>query len=163
MSAHQTPAGGHDHGHGHDHHDDHDSHDHGSFKSYSMGFLLSVVLTAIPFWLVMDNVIPKSTTMGVVLLVFAAMQIVVHVIYFLHLNARSENGWNMLAIIFTGMLVFIMLSGSLWVMYHLNHNMMPGMMDTTGEGMKPMDKPSDNNTHAMENMPGMQESKPAQP
>ena len=153
MSAHQTHA---DH---HEGHDDHDQHDHGSFKSYTMGFILSVILTAIPFWLVMDNVIPKSSTMGIVLLVFAAMQIVVHVIYFLHLNARSENGWNILAFIFTGMLVFIMLSGSLWVMYHLNHNMMPGMMDTTGEGMKPGEKPSDDNPHAKENMPTMHDMK----
>ena len=149
MSAHETHAE--HHGHDHHGHDGHDSHDHGSFKSYTMGFILSVVLTAIPFWLVMDNVIPKSSTMGIVLLVFAAMQIVVHVIYFLHLNARAENGWNMLAIIFTGMVVFIMLSGSLWVMYHLNLNMMPGMMDTTGEGMKPQDTSTMPAMHDMKN------------
>ena len=143
--------------HGHDHHhdhDDHDSHDHGSFKSYIMGFILAVILTAIPFWLVMGNVIPKSSTLGVVLLVFAAMQMVVHVVYFLHLNARSENGWNMLAFIFTGTLLFIVLSGSLWVMYHLNHNMMPGMMDTTGEGVRPSDK-----QHDMKDMPAMPDMK----
>jgi cytochrome o ubiquinol oxidase operon protein cyoD len=147
--------------HGHDHHDgheDHDGHDHGSFKSYSIGFILSVILTAIPFWLVMDNVIPKSSTLGVVLLVFAAMQMVVHVIYFLHLNARSESGWNMLAFIFTGTLLFIVMSGSLWVMYHLNHNMMPGMMDTTGEGMRPSDK-QHGKDEMQQNMPAMQDMK----
>ena len=137
-----------EHGHGHHGHDDHDSHDHGSLKSYLLGFVLSVILSAIQFWLVIGKVIPKSSTLGVVLLVFAAMQMVVHVVYFLHLNARSENGWNMLAFIFTGTLLFIVLSGSLWVMYHLNHNMMPGMMDTTGEGVRPSDSP-----HGTENMP----------
>ena len=48
------------------------------------------------------------------------MQIVVHMIYFLHMNAKSEGGWTMLALIFTLVLVVITLSGSMWVMYHLN-------------------------------------------
>ena len=56
---------------------------------------------------------------------FAAVQIVVHMVYFLHMNAKSEGGWTMLALIFTLVLVVITLSGSLWVMYHLNSNMMP--------------------------------------
>jgi len=125
---------GHDqnhHDHGHDGHDDHghghDDHDHGSLRSYATGFLLAVILTAIPFWLVMGKVFDKSSTAALVLLGLAAVQIVVHMVYFLHMNAKSEGGWNMLALIFTVMLVVIMLSGSIWVMYHLNHNMMPGM------------------------------------
>ena len=56
---------------------------------------------------------------------FAAAQIVVHMVYFLHMNTRSEGGWTMLALIFTIVLVVITLSGSIWVMYHLNANMMP--------------------------------------
>lgn len=119
----------HDHGahddHGHGHHG-HDDHDHGSMKSYVTGFVLAVILTAIPFWLVMGKVIDKSSTAGLVLLGLAAVQIVVHMVYFLHMNSKSEGGWNMLALIFTVMLVVIMLSGSIWVMYHMNHNMMPG-------------------------------------
>jgi cytochrome o ubiquinol oxidase operon protein cyoD len=47
-------------------------------------------------------------------------------IYFLHMNTRSEGGWTMMAAIFTIIVVVIALSGSLWVMYHLNTNMMPG-------------------------------------
>jgi cytochrome o ubiquinol oxidase operon protein cyoD len=53
------------------------------------------------------------------------VQIVVHMVYFLHMNAKVEGGWNMLALIFTIVLVVITLSGSLWVMYHMNTNMMP--------------------------------------
>ncbi|MFW2345133.1 MAG: cytochrome o ubiquinol oxidase subunit IV, partial [Brevundimonas mediterranea] len=56
---------------------------------------------------------------------FAVVQIVVHMIYFLHMNSKSEGGWTMLALIFTIIVVVIALSGSLWVMYHLNTNMMP--------------------------------------
>ena len=110
-----------------DHHDDHhhgDDHDHGSFKSYMIGFLLSVVLTAIPFWLVMTEALAPQTT-GLVITAFAVVQIIVHMIFFLHMNHKSEGGWNMLALIFTIVIVVIAVAGSVWVMYHLNVNMMP--------------------------------------
>ena len=110
----------------HDHHDAH--HDdigyHATVKGYVVGFLLSVILTAIPFWLVMAEVLPSSVT-GFVILGFAAVQVLVHMVYFLHLNAKVEGGWSLLALLFTGLLVVILLAGSVWVMFHLNTNMMP--------------------------------------
>ena len=124
MSAPSTP---HDHGHAH--------HQHGAqgpqstLRGYLTGFVLAVILTAIAFSLVMGKVIANSSTTGFVLLGLAAVQIVVHVVYFLHMNTKTEQGWSMLALLFTFMLLAIMLSGSIWVMYHLNHNMMPGMMN----------------------------------
>ena len=131
MSIHEHPAsthaGGHaDHGHGH-HDDPHadDSAAHGTLQGYVTGFVLAVILTAIPFWLVMDKVFDNSTTTALVILGFAAVQIVVHMVYFLHMSAKSEGGWTMLALIFTITLVVITLSGSLWVMFHLKSNMMP--------------------------------------
>lgn len=124
------------HTHGHEEHG-HEHADHGSLKSYSKGFILSVILTAIPFWLVMGKVITKSSDTAIVLLALGAIQIVVHMIYFLHMNTKSERGWSVLSLIFTIMVVVIMLSGSLWVMYHLNHNMMPGMMTEPSAETKP--------------------------
>ena len=117
----------HHHGHASDGHDGDalPAHMHVSLRGYATGFLLSVVLTAIPFWLVMAEVLPGSTVTAIVILAFAAAQIVVHMVYFLHMNPRSEGGWNMLALIFTLVLVVITLAGSLWVMHHLNANMMP--------------------------------------
>ena len=106
-----------DHGHG--------AEGHGSLKGYVTGFVLSVILTAIPFWLVMGNVIADSRVTAIAIMGLAVVQIVVHMIYFLHMNTRSEGGWTILALIFTITLVVITLSGSMWVMYHLNANMMP--------------------------------------
>jgi cytochrome o ubiquinol oxidase subunit IV len=100
-------------------------HAHGSLRSYLIGFGLSVILTAIPFWLVMSGVLDSRQATALTIMVFAAAQIVVHMIFFLHMSARSENGWTMMALIFTLVIVGITLSGSLWVMYHLNVNMMP--------------------------------------
>jgi cytochrome o ubiquinol oxidase operon protein cyoD len=58
------------------------------------------------------------------------VQIVVHTIFFLHVNTRAEGGWTLLALIFTIVIVSIVISGSLWIMYHLNSNMMPMTPDS---------------------------------
>ncbi len=112
---------------GHGAHGDHGTHDdHGaSFKGYMTGFILSVILTAIPFWLVMTGVLENKNATAIAIVVFAAVQIVVHMVYFLHMNGKAEGGWTFTAMIFTIIIVVIVLSGSLWVMYHLHANMMP--------------------------------------
>jgi cytochrome o ubiquinol oxidase operon protein cyoD len=102
---------------------------HGSLKSYMIGFVLSVVLTAIPFWLVMGGVLDSKLLTAVLVMGIGAVQIVVHMVYFLHMNPRSEGGWTMMALIFTLVIVGIALAGSLWVMHHLNANMMPMTQD----------------------------------
>lgn len=109
----------------HSHHDD--SHDHGSYRGYITGFLLSVILTAVPFGLVMSGgVDDRLLTVGVVV-GCAILQVLVHMVYFLHMNSHSEEGWTLLSTLFTIIIVFIMIAGSLWVMHHLNTNMMPQM------------------------------------
>jgi cytochrome o ubiquinol oxidase operon protein cyoD len=117
--------------HGGDHHGGHGEGSfapgHATLRGYLTGFLFSVVLTAIPFWLVMSGTIPDKRVTAILVMAFAVVQIVVHMIYFLHMDARAEGGWTLMALIFTLILVVIALSGSLWVMYHLNVNMMPGM------------------------------------
>lgn len=136
MSDHQVHSTHGDDHHGHHDHDDHA--EHGSLKSYAIGFLLSVILTAIPFWLVMGKVFDNSAITTIVILAFAVVQIVVHMVYFLHMNTKVEGGWSMLALIFTIVLVGIVLSGSLWVMYNLNTNMMPGPMPDSPHQMHDM-------------------------
>ena len=155
MSAHSNSLPGADTG-------SHGSHeqDHGTMKSYVTGFVLAVILTAIPFWLVLGNVFAKSSTTGLVLMGLAVVQIVVHMVYFLHMNTKSEGGWSILALIFTTMLVMIMLSGSIWVMYHLNHNMMPGMMNDTAIEAVPESMHNMHDTHNMPGMKGMNDMQP---
>ena len=114
----------HGHGHGHDDHG-HDDGIHFSGRDYLIGFVLSVVLTAIPFWLVMGKVIASPAVTAAVILAIGAVQIVVQMVYFLHMNTRVQGGWSMLALIFTTILVVILLAGSFWVMHHMNTNMMP--------------------------------------
>jgi len=107
------------------HDDGHDDGPHSSFSGYMVGFVLSVVLTAIPFWLVMNDVISNRTTAVLVLGGLAVAQILVHMVYFLHMNGKVEGGWTMLSTIFTVVFVAIAIAGTLWVMFHMNSNMMP--------------------------------------
>jgi cytochrome o ubiquinol oxidase subunit IV len=122
MSAHTDQAGHDTHAH---HEDDDDLGYHATVRGYVIGFVLSVLLTAIPFWLVMGEVLPTTRLTALVILAFAAAQIVVHMVYFLHMDGKLEGGWSMLALIFTVVLVVILLAGSIWVMFHLNTNMTP--------------------------------------
>ena len=98
---------------------------HGSYKSYMIGFVLSVILTAIPFWLVMGKVFTNSTITIFIILALAMIQIYVHMVFFLHMTSKAEGGWTWMSLIFTLVLLVITLSGSLWIMYHLKANTMP--------------------------------------
>lgn len=104
-----------------------DGHDHGTYRSYAIGFILSVVLTAIPFGVVMAGGFESRLLTAGIVIGCAAIQILVHMVYFLHMNGRSDEGWTMMALIFTVVVVVIILAGSLWVMHNMNANMMPQM------------------------------------
>ena len=119
MSAHDIHAG-----HG-DHHEEHDDL-HVTSGDYIKGFILAVILTVIPFWLVMADVIQNRTTVVMVLGLFAVVQVVVHMVYFLHMNGKIQGGWTMLSTIFTVIFLSIAIAGTLSVMFHMNANMMPG-------------------------------------
>lgn len=117
MSAHDIHAG----------HDDHHAHDdiHVTMGDYVKGFILAVILTAIPFYLIMNNVISDRSTAVAVLGIFAIVQVLVHMVYFLHMNGKIQGGWTMLSTIFTVIFLAIAISGTLWVMHNMNTHMMP--------------------------------------
>ena len=112
--------------HAHDAHHG-DGHDHGSHASYIKGFVLSVILTAIPFGLVMSGGFESRGLTAVLVIGFAIAQILVHMIYFLHMNLKNEAGWTMISLVFTIVVLVIAVIGTIWVMYHMDANMMPGM------------------------------------
>jgi len=117
-----TPSDAETHGHG--------GQSHGTRRGYLIGFGLSAVLTAVPFWLVMTGAIGDARVTAAWIIGLAFVQIIVHTISFLHVNTQSEGGWTLLALLFTAVMIAIVISGSLWIMYHLNANMMPMPPDT---------------------------------
>jgi len=54
----------------------------------------------------------------------AVVQILVHLVCFLHMNASSEERWNLVAFVFTLLIIAIVVVGSIWIMWSLNENMM---------------------------------------
>ena len=110
---------------------DHASHpaavspNHGSTKSYLTGFILSVVLTLIAFGLVMGHAVPASVAVpGIALL--ALVQVVIHLFYFLHMDASEGGRWNLMSFVFAVLVAVILIGGTAWIMVNIAMNMMPG-------------------------------------
>jgi cytochrome o ubiquinol oxidase operon protein cyoD len=93
----------------------------GSFNAYATGFVLSLVLTVIPFALVMRGAVSGSTALFC-LIGAAIAQILVHLHYFLHLDTSSAARWNVLALLFTALIIALFVGGTLWIMVHLQLN-----------------------------------------
>lgn len=96
---------------------------HATVKGYLIGFVLAVILTVIPFHMVMSGGYSHQTVL-VTVMALAVVQIVVHLIYFLHLDGSSAQRWNVMALLFTLLILAIVIVGSLWVMHNMNANMM---------------------------------------
>ena len=95
----------------------------GSLKSYLTGFVLSLILTAMPFALVMRGTWSAPAALAGR---FGAglVQILVHLHYFLHLDTTSAARWNVVALIFTFLIMALFVGGTLWIMSSLNYRMM---------------------------------------
>ena len=91
-------------------------------RPYLTGFALALILTAIPFALVAFNPLPKPT-MLIIIGVAAAIQVLVHLRYFLHLDLTSTPRENLVAIVFTAILIVLMVGGSFWIMFDLHSRM----------------------------------------
>lgn len=101
----------------------HDEAGHGSVKSYAIGFILSVILTLIPFGLVMYPSVPKDVTLWIVL-AFAVIQVLVHLVYFLHLDRSEAQRNNVVAFIFAALVIVLLVGLSLWIMFSIHTVMM---------------------------------------
>jgi cytochrome o ubiquinol oxidase operon protein cyoD len=96
---------------------------HGSMKSYMIGFVLSIILTAIPFGLVMFPTLSKIATVWVVV-IFAVVQVVVHLVYFLHLDRSEAQRGNLIAFVFAGLVILLLVGLSVWIMFSIHTAMM---------------------------------------
>lgn len=94
-----------------------------STTPYLVGLGLAVVLTAIPFALAATGALPRTTTL-IVIAVFAVIQVLVHLRFFLHIGFTTTPKENLVALAFAALLICIMLGGSFWIMFDLYHRMM---------------------------------------
>lgn len=92
-------------------------------STYITGFILSIICTLIAFSVVQTHAFaPQALYLSVVAL--GVLQLVIQIFCFLRLNTSAEEGrWNLVTLLFTLIVVAIVVTGSLWIMYNLNYNM----------------------------------------
>jgi len=91
---------------------------------YVIGFVLACALTAASFYVLNTSLI-WGPGIPVALVVLAIAQMGVHLVFFLHITTAPDNTNNVLALAFGVLIVALVIGGSLWIMDHLNENMMP--------------------------------------
>lgn len=104
-----------------------------SYKSYVVGFVLSIISTLLAYYFVVNEILPKDQLVYVVLFI-AVVQLVVQMVFFLHIGRGSR--WKLLTFVFTVLFVLIIVVGTIWVMNHLNYNMMHMSPDEMHQYMK---------------------------
>jgi cytochrome o ubiquinol oxidase operon protein cyoD len=94
------------------------------FRSYVIGFALAVALTLASFWAAQTHLIYQPG-LPAALVTLAIAQMGIHLIFFLHITTAPDNTNNVLALAFGVLIVCFVVFGSLWIMAHLNHMMVP--------------------------------------
>ena len=91
---------------------------------YLIGLGLATLLTIVSFFIARTTLVWEPS-IPVALAVLAIAQMGVHLVFFLHITTGPDNTNNVLALAFGVLIVFLVITGSLWIMTHLNQNMMP--------------------------------------
>lgn len=99
---------------------------HGNIRSYVIGFLWSIALTLAAYFLVTEHVY-TGWTLALIIMVFSVVQVIIQLLYFLHLGDEPKPYWNLIIFLFMVLVVLILVIGTLWIMYHLDYRMMPSM------------------------------------
>jgi cytochrome o ubiquinol oxidase operon protein cyoD len=91
---------------------------------YLVGLGLSTLITVVAFFIAQTTLVWQPS-IPVALFVLAIAQMGVHLVFFLHITTGPDNENNILALAFGVLIVLLLIVGTLWVMSHMNHNMMP--------------------------------------
>jgi cytochrome o ubiquinol oxidase operon protein cyoD len=99
---------------------------HGTVASYLAGFILSIFLTFVAYFVITMHLF-TGWPLVFVLGGLACAQAVVQLLLFLHLGAETSPRWNLIIFLFMAMVIVIIGGGSLWIMYNLDCRVMPAM------------------------------------
>ena len=104
--------------------DDEQAREHGTMKSYVIGFILSLIFTFIPYYVVVNQTV-TGTALLATILGFAVLQMVIQVTFFLHLGRGPKPNWNLFFFVATVGIILVVVGGSIMIMNNLYRNMMP--------------------------------------
>jgi cytochrome o ubiquinol oxidase operon protein cyoD len=98
--------------------------DEASVGAYLIGLGLATLLTLVSFFIARTTLV-WHPSIPVALCVLAIAQMGVHLVFFLHITTGPDNVNNVMALAFGVLIVLLLIGGSLWIMTHMNHNMLP--------------------------------------
>ncbi len=96
--------------------------EHGTMKSYVIGLILSLVVTLIPYYLVVNQSI-SGTALLATILGFAVIQMVIQITFFLHIGRGPKPNWNLFFYVATVGVILIIVGGSILIINNLHYNM----------------------------------------
>ncbi len=96
--------------------------------SYITGFILSLLFTFSAYFIVVNHLASLWILIAIIL-TLAVLQLMVQLIFFLHLGHESKPHWNLTFFLSTFFFVLFIVISSIWIMTHLNYNMSAGRMD----------------------------------
>lgn len=98
--------------------------EHGTLVSYVIGFILSLELTFMAYYFVVNETF-SSSTLWLTILGLAMLQMIVQVLFFLHLGRGPKPRWNLYFYVATVFLVLVVVGGSVFIIDNLHYNMSP--------------------------------------
>lgn len=93
-----------------------------SITSYIVGFALAVILTLIAYSVVVAHLLHGGMVIAAIM-TLAVVQLMVQLVFFLHLGRGKSAKWNVTAFLFMAIILVIIVAGSLWIMHNLDYNM----------------------------------------
>ena len=95
----------------------------GTLRAYAAGFIGTVLLTLAGFFLAVGVPEPKMS-IDLALAAFAVVQAALVLYFYLDLGRETKPHWNLIVFLFMLLVTVLVVIGSLWIMYHLNYNLM---------------------------------------
>jgi len=96
----------------------------GTTRSYIIGFILSLIFTIIPYYLVVNKVLTGTPLLATILGI-AVVQMFIQIFFFLHLGRGPKPFYNVVFFFATAGLIVFVVGASLFIMQNLHYNMMP--------------------------------------
>lgn len=100
-----------------------------TLRSYITGFALSIAMTLMAFgavWLhdYSGHTFPTHPQLMIVFVLLAVLQLVVQLIYFLHIGSEKKTHWRAVVLVFALFIIVVVVGGTLWIMNNLQYNAM---------------------------------------
>ena len=95
-----------------------------AIRGYLVGLALATLLTCVSFYIAQSTLVWQPS-IPIALSVLALAQMGVHLVFFLHITSGPDSVNNVMALAFGLLIVILLVFGSLWIITHLDHNLMP--------------------------------------